>query len=76
MRRDDRPEVIPCDANPDYECVRIDTQTADGTVATPPPGSDPARAEQPLCPDGYVPRRRRRTQDVPGKRVMQKESPE
>jgi hypothetical protein len=67
----ERPDVIPCEADPDYECVRIDSQTAGG-VAHPPsdePSVQPVR--QPKCPDGYVPRRRRvREYRLEGKRIQ------
>ncbi len=58
---DDRPPVIPSPVDPDVECVRIDTQVPPGKLAQPP-GSPPTGDDDSprLCPDGYVPRRRRR----------------
>jgi hypothetical protein len=58
MTDPDPPDVLPCEADPDYECVRIGSQAnvADGPASPPPGGRDPG---PPLCPDGYVPRRRR-----------------
>jgi hypothetical protein len=58
---DDGPLVIPSLVDPEVECIRIDTQVPSGELAQPPgpavPGND---ASPTLCPDGYVPRRRRR----------------
>lgn len=68
----DRPEVIPSEVDPDIECVRIDET---GGAAEPPPY--PPTQEHPppgrgvrLCPEGYVPRRRRRDYTLDGKRVV------
>ncbi|WP_426361837.1 hypothetical protein [Streptomyces sp. E-08] len=71
---DDRPEVIPSEVDPDIECVRIDEA---GGAAEPPPyppspsqagGAPPGGVR--LCPDGYVPRRRRRDYRLDGKRIV------
>ncbi len=72
----DERDVIPCEADPDYECVRIGSQTTDGGMATPPPGVAETPDARRLCPDGYVPRRRRRPYDVQGKRVVRNAPPE
>lgn len=76
LKSNDARDVIPCEADPDYECVRIGSQTADDSVATPPPAVAEAPGGRRLCPDGYVPRRRRRPYDVQGKRVVRNEPPE
>jgi hypothetical protein len=57
----DRPSVIPSPVDPDVECVRIDTQVPSGELASPP-GPPLIRRDdsRSLCPEGYVPRRRRR----------------
>jgi hypothetical protein len=65
----DAPDVIPCEIDPAYECVRIGSQTASGQLATPPPSGEPDR-ERRLCPEGYVPRRRRRQYQLAGKRIV------
>jgi hypothetical protein len=78
MCPDERPEVIPSAVDPDYECVRLDSQVPSGEVATPP-GPSPEREDEGtrLCPDGYVPRRRRRTDyDLRGKSVVTGDPPE
>lgn len=78
---DERPDVIPSTVDPAYECVRADRQTPSGELAAPPapaPGGAPAvRAQpEPLCPEGYVPRLRRRDYDIDGKRVITGAAPE
>ena len=58
---DDRPPFIPSPVDPDVECVRTDTQVPSGELAQPP-GPSPTSDDSPsLCPDGYVPSRRRRS---------------
>ena len=37
MKSQDPPDVIACEADPDYECVRIGAQESRATIATPPP---------------------------------------
>jgi hypothetical protein len=70
----DKPDVFPSPVDPDYECVPIDSATA-----TPPPGptddakADPAATQ--LCPDGYVPRRRRAPYRLEGKKIKTSEPP-
>jgi hypothetical protein len=49
----DEPDVIPSPVDPDVECVRA------GDLAEPP-GPDLRPSGEPLCPPGYVPRRKRR----------------
>jgi hypothetical protein len=58
---DHRPPVIPSPVDPDVECVRVDTQVPTGELP-PPPGPQPTGGNDSpsLCPEGYVPRRRRR----------------
>ena len=61
----DEDGVIPSPVDPNYECVPV----AAGQPPSPPPGG---REEPPgprLCPDGYVPRRRRRDYDLDGKTI-------
>jgi hypothetical protein len=75
MGEDERPDVIPSAVDPDYECVRLGSQVPSGEVAAPP-GPAPERGTR-LCPDGYVPRRRRRTDyDLRGKSVVTGDPPE
>ncbi len=57
---DHRPLIIPSPVDPDVECVRIDTQVPSGELAQPPGPSPTDGGDSHLCPDGYVPRRRRR----------------
>jgi hypothetical protein len=57
---DDLPDVIPCEVDPAYECVRLGSQVPDGAVAAPPEPGTAVPQHPRLCPDGYVPRRRRR----------------
>ncbi len=62
------PDVIPCPSNPDFECVRTASQTPTGEIAAPPdPGMGGANVEEALCPEGYVPRRRRDPYTLEGK---------
>lgn len=56
-------DVIPCVADPMYDCVRVGSPAhSSEPVATRPPGPDDRNDSQLalLCPPGYVPRRRRR----------------
>jgi hypothetical protein len=74
-----RPDVIPSEVDPDYDCVRLGSTAPDGRVATPPPGGHddpPVAADTTLCPDGYVPRRRREPYEARGKRMISKEPPQ
>lgn len=71
MRPGEPPEVIPCAADPDFECVRIGSYVA----ATPPDGSAEV-SEDRLCPEGYVPRRRRPPYDSSGKIIQPGQPPE
>ncbi|MFI5959356.1 hypothetical protein [Cryptosporangium sp. NPDC051539] len=66
---DERPDVIPSAVDPEIECVRID-----GPVAAAPPGGRPD--EPGPCPEGYVPRRRRRPYGLDGKSVLTGRPPE
>ncbi len=70
------PEVIPSPVDPDYECVRIDTAAGGKAPAAPPPGGEPEPEEPRICPDGYVPRRRRRTYELEGKRIRSSGPPQ
>jgi hypothetical protein len=72
---DDRPDVIRSDVDPDYDCVRLGATAPGGEVATPPPGGHEAEGPR-LCPDGYVPRRRRSPYQAEGKRIIRDEPPE
>jgi hypothetical protein len=59
------PEVIPCPTDDAYECVRADLEDA-----ARPPGPQPPEATRPgLCPEGYVPRLKRRGYELRGKHV-------
>ncbi len=62
----ERRDVIPCERDPDFECVRLGSQAAEDTVATPPGDSADVAGEQ-LCPEGYVPRHRRHSYRLEGK---------
>lgn len=62
----DPPDVIPCESNPDFECVRTASQTPTGGIATPPDPGTQADTDA-LCPEGYVPRRRRKPYRSEGK---------
>jgi hypothetical protein len=65
----DGPEVIASAVDADYECVRVD-----GPLAAPPTASEGDLPR--LCPEGYVPRLRRRHGELEGKSVRSKGSPE
>lgn len=73
---DEPPDVIPCEVDPTYECVRLGSQVPPGTaIAAPPdPGSAPHQPSR-LCPEGYVPRRRRRPYRLEGKLVRPDDAP-
>ncbi len=69
---DDHPPIIPSPVDPDIVCIRIDTQVPSGELAQPP-GQAPTGGgdTRKLCPDGYVPRRRRRRDyTLEGKRIV------
>jgi hypothetical protein len=51
-------DIIPSPIDPDCECVRIGSRAADGSVVSPPPDGETTPAGLPLCPDGYLPRRK------------------
>lgn len=61
--------------DPDYECVKVGSAAHSKHPAEPPPGggkgTHPAGGEglPALCPEGYVPRRKRRRYILNGKRV-------
>ena len=74
MKSQDPPDVIPCEADPDYECVRIGAQESRATIATPPPSGATAPGGPHLCPEGYAPRRRRAPYDLKGKRIVRRPS--
>jgi hypothetical protein len=66
----DGPDVIPSEVDPAYECVRIGAGVDGEAPAAPPPGAQPEPEGQRLCPEGYVPRRRRRpAYRLEGKRI-------
>jgi hypothetical protein len=66
------PEVIPSPVDPDCECVKL---AAGERLASPPPGEDSLAPE--LCPEGYVPRRRRGpAYELRGKQVITGQPPE
>lgn len=66
--------IFPSSVDPDCDCVPIGSQTPDGRVAAPP--SDDEGDAEPLCPEGYVPLRRRRKYDLEGKVVVTDAEPE
>jgi hypothetical protein len=75
---DDRPDVIPSEIDPDVECVRIGSEVHGGLGAQPPPPAAPdasAEDEPRLCPEGYVPRRRRRPPYDLDRKVVRRDSP-
>ncbi len=71
----EQPDVLPCEKDPRFECVRIGSTDPHGAAASPPPGGD-SESEAGLCPDGYVPRRRRPPYAAEGKRVIRDGPPE
>jgi hypothetical protein len=75
MTSPDHPDIIPCELDPDFECIRVGSQAADA-LASPPPGGSKEEASRRLCPDGYVPRRRReRGYRLEGKLVPSEHNP-
>jgi hypothetical protein len=69
------PDILPCEFDPDVECVRVGSRAEDATAA-PPSGGSKAEGGQPLCPEGYVPRRRGdRGYSLEGKRVHKTSPP-
>lgn len=66
--------VIPSPVDPDYECVPTGG-TAGESPVVPPPGGLEEPAGPRLCPEGYVPRRRRRTYPLQGKLIRPSPSP-
>jgi hypothetical protein len=75
MTPGDAGDVIPCEADPDYECVRLGSQSPASTVATPPDETPDTPGGLRLCPEGYVPRRRRRPYRLEGKVVRRDQPP-
>ncbi len=73
---DPRPDVIRSEVDPDFDCVRLGSTAPGGRVATPP-GPDEAHATGAprLCPEGYVPKRRREPYESEGKRVISEKPP-
>jgi hypothetical protein len=71
----DKPDVIPSPVDPDYDCVRVGSGTARPPGPTNDAAPDPDPATTPLCPDGYVPRRRRPTYRLEGKQIRTGEPP-
>lgn len=74
-RRRESTAVTRSEVDPDFDCVPIDSLTADGSHPTPPPGGAPEPEGKRLCPDGYVPRRRRAPYQLEGKRVVGRGDP-
>ena len=58
-------EVIVSPVDDDYECIPL--ASSPGTPPSPPPGGDDEPPGPRLCPEGYVPRLRRRSYDLDGK---------
>jgi hypothetical protein len=69
-------DVIPSPIDSDYECVRRDSQDPMGKVAEPPTPQLREAASPELCPEGYVPRHRRREYRLEGKVVQTGRPPE
>lgn len=61
----DEDGVIPSPFDPDYECVPVAAAGKPGP--SPPPGGHKEPPGPRLCPEGYVPRRRRREYELDGK---------
>jgi hypothetical protein len=59
--------VVRSEVDPDYDCVPVGAGDA---TAAPPPGGLPDRAGTRLCPEGYVPRRRKAPYRLEGKRIV------
>jgi hypothetical protein len=72
----DIPDIIPSPVDPDYECVRKDLLVPEGELAEPPTDQQTEESLPKLCPEGYVPRRRRRPYKLDGKRVQTGQPPE
>ena len=69
-------DVIASPSNSDYECVRRDSQDPTGKVSEPPTSQQREVASPELCPEGYVPRHRRRDYRLEGKVVQMGGPPE
>ena len=59
--------VIPSPVDTRYECVPVPADTSD--QPTPPPGGQPEPDAARLCPEGYVPRLKRKTYRLEGKSI-------
>ncbi len=77
------PEVLPSAADEEYECVLVDPQAAMAPpeAQEPPPGEPgaphPVPPARPLCPPGYVPRRKRQAPyHLHGKERVTEDPPE
>jgi hypothetical protein len=66
-------QIFTSEINPNYECVPIESQTPSGEIASPPPGGE-AESGQRLCPDGYVPRLKRKRYLLRGKEIVTPEA--
>ena len=62
---DHQGSVIPSLVDPDVECVEVEVAGGGPTAQPPGPSTEPSGV--PPCPDGFVPRRRRRTYELDGK---------
>lgn len=63
-----KPFTSPID--PDFECIPIDSQTSNGPLASPPPGGKEEHSNRRLCPEGYIPRRKRKSYKLQGKVII------
>ncbi len=70
--KEKRSKIFTSLVDPDFECVPIESQTPNGRVAEHPPGS--AQRSGRLCPEGFVPRRKRRRYTLDGKVIIDPES--
>lgn len=71
-----KPEMQPMltsEIDPKYECIPIQSQSLSGEIATPPPG-DEVDSGQRLCPEGYVPRLKRKSYLLEGKEIITPEA--
>lgn len=75
MTPGDAPDVIPSEVDPAYDCVRLGSTSAEPDVAQPPPGGHEGGGPG-LCPEGYVPRRRRAPYRAEGKHLVSEKPPE
>ncbi|MBA3431262.1 MAG: hypothetical protein H0U16_07260 [Actinobacteria bacterium] len=69
MKRGEPSDVIPSEVDANYDCVRLGSAALGGEIAMPPDGGMETDVKR-LCPDGYVPKRRRAPYRAKGKRIV------